>query len=119
MCEHRSLQQFWAGVDGSVTAEPFLSREPLGAGIDNLQTSTSYKIKVCGLAGEQHSAPLGAVAPTGNPFLVISEGILRVQPSIAPRFDSEMKANEPFYSLEGPCLEHVPADQQLIRRVST
>uniref|UniRef100_A0A8D0FRM0 Tenascin n=1 Tax=Strix occidentalis caurina TaxID=311401 RepID=A0A8D0FRM0_STROC len=46
-------------------AEIFLPRESLGAVIDGLQANTSYKIKVYGLAGEQRSSPLEAVATTG------------------------------------------------------
>ncbi|PKU36098.1 tenascin isoform x1 [Limosa lapponica baueri] len=45
-------------------AETFLPRESLGAVIDGLQANTSYKIKVYGLAGEQRSSPLEAVATT-------------------------------------------------------
>lgn len=50
---------------------------------------------------------------------VVSEGVRRAPPAIAQRFDSKIKEKEPFYSLEGPCLEHVPADEQLICRAST
>lgn len=50
---------------------------------------------------------------------VISEGVRRVPPAIAPRFDSEIKENYPFYPLEGPCLEHAPADEQGERVPST
>uniref|UniRef100_A0A8B9TSH1 Tenascin n=1 Tax=Anas platyrhynchos TaxID=8839 RepID=A0A8B9TSH1_ANAPL len=45
-------------------AETFLPRDSLGAVIEGLQANTSYKIKVYGLAGEQRSPPLEAVATT-------------------------------------------------------
>ncbi|XP_062446654.1 tenascin isoform X1 [Rhea pennata] len=45
-------------------AEIFLPKESLGAVIEGLQANTSYKIKVYGLAGEQRSPSLEAVATT-------------------------------------------------------
>lgn len=54
-------------------AEIFLPRESLGAVIDGLGANTSYKIKVYGLAGEQRSSPLEAVATTGTSFLLLTK----------------------------------------------
>ncbi|NXT28700.1 TENA protein, partial [Syrrhaptes paradoxus] len=53
------------------SAETFVPRESLGAVIDGLRANTSYKIKVYGLAGEQRSSPLEAVATTGTSFLLL------------------------------------------------
>lgn len=54
-------------------AETFLPRDSLGAVIEGLQANTSYKIKVYGLAGEQRSPPLEAVATTGTSFLLLTK----------------------------------------------
>ncbi|NXH74805.1 TENA protein, partial [Hydrobates tethys] len=55
--------------------ETFLPREFLGAVIDGLQANTSYKIKVYGLAGEQRSSPLEAVATTDVSCLLVYLGV--------------------------------------------
>ncbi|KAM6046831.1 tenascin isoform 4-T5 [Theristicus caerulescens] len=63
-------------------AETFLPRESLGAVIDGLQANTSYKIKVYGLAGEQRSSPLEAVATTAH--LVTTPGESNNETSFNP-----------------------------------
>nr|XP_025969638.1 tenascin-X-like [Dromaius novaehollandiae] len=63
-------------------AEIFLPRESLGAVIEGLQANTSYKIKVYGLAGEQRSPPLEAVATTAN--LVTTPGESNNETSFNP-----------------------------------
>uniref|UniRef100_A0A8B9IP42 Tenascin n=1 Tax=Anser cygnoides TaxID=8845 RepID=A0A8B9IP42_ANSCY len=63
-------------------AEIFLSRDSLGAVIEGLQANTSYKIKVYGLAGEQRSPPLEAVATTAH--LVTTPGESNSETSFNP-----------------------------------
>ncbi|XP_040387724.1 tenascin isoform X5 [Cygnus olor] len=63
-------------------AEIFLPRDSLGAVIEGLQANTTYKIKVYGLAGEQRSPPLEAVATTAH--LVTTPGESNSETSFNP-----------------------------------